>query len=95
MLLMGPLDLLNHLLNFVAPALWMAVAVTLVARFFMKKKPVAPSLWAQSAINFVVSVAVLALGLWFFGHDGKMATYTGMALLCATSQWLMLRGWRN
>lgn len=91
---MGPLDLLNHLLNFLAPALWVAVLVALAARIFMKKRPVASALYAQVAINFVVGAAVLVLGLWFFGHDGKMATYTGMALLCATSQWFMLRGWR-
>ena len=91
---MGPLDLLNHVLNFVAPALWLAAVVTLGARFFMRKRPPALSLSAQAAINFVASAAALLLGLWFFGHDGKMATYTAMALLCATSQWFMLRGWR-
>lgn len=92
---MDPLDLLNHLLNFVAPALWMAVLVTLAARFFIKKRLSALSIYAQVAINFIVSVGVLALGLWFFDHDGKMATYAGMALLCASSQWFMLRGWRK
>lgn len=91
---MGPLDLLNHVLNFLAPALWMAVGVALAARLFMKKRPAALSLYAQAAINFVVNVTALGLGLWFFGHDGKMASYTGMALLCASSQWLMLRGWK-
>jgi hypothetical protein len=91
---MGPLDLLNHLLNFLAPALWLAVLVTLVVRIFMKKRPVAPVLYAQVAINLIVCVVVLLLGLWFFGHDGKMLTYTGMALVCATSQWFMVRGWR-
>ena len=91
---MGPLDLLNHLLNFLAPALWMAVLVTLVTRLFMRKKSVAVSFPRQIVINFVSAVGVLVLGLWFFGHDGKMATYSGMALLCATSQWLMLRAWR-
>lgn len=91
---MGPLDLLNHVLNFVAPALWLAVLVPLVARLFMRKRPLAPVLYAQVAINFVACLAMLAFGLWFFGHDGKMATYASMMLLCATSQWVMLRGWR-
>lgn len=91
---MGPFDLLNHLLNFVAPALWMAVLMALAARIFMKKRPVAPVLHKQIAVNLVTGVIVLVLGLWFFGHDGKMATYTGMALVCATSQWFMVRGWR-
>ena len=91
---MDLLDLLNHLLNFVAPAFFVAVLVTLAARLFMKKTPITIALWAQSTVNFAVNVMVLALGLWVFGRDGKMATYTGMAILCATSQWVMLRGWR-
>ena len=90
---MGPFDLLNHLLNFLAPALWLALLVTLVARVFMKKVPSAPAMYVQLAINFVVCAGVLVLGLWFFGRDGKMTTYASMALLCATSQWVMLSGW--
>ena len=42
-----------------------------------------------------MNVMVLALGLWFFGRDGKIATYSAMVLMCATSQWVMLRGWRG
>jgi hypothetical protein len=92
---MGPFALLNHLLNFVAPALAVAALVTLVARFFMKKVPVAPVLSKQFAINFIVASVLLAVGLLFFGRDGKMVTYAGMAMACATSQWLMLRCWRS
>lgn len=91
---MGPLDLLNHLANFAAPALWMAVIVSLLAKVFMKKVAGAPVFHAQTAINFVVGLTVLVLGLWWFGRDGKMATYAVMALACATSQWVMLRGWK-
>jgi hypothetical protein len=91
---MDPLALLNHLLNFMAPALWLAVLMTLAAHFFMKKRTAALALYAQVAINFVVSVAVLALGLWLWGDDGKMATYSAMVLLCASSQWLMRRAWQ-
>jgi len=91
---MDPLALLNHLLNFMVPALWLAVLMTLAARFFMKKRPAALFLYAQAAINFIVSAAVLALGLWLWGDDGKMATYSAMALFCASSQWLMRRGWQ-
>ena len=77
-----------------APAAWLAVLVTLVSRLFIRKRPVALTIPAQAAINFAVSVGVLLVGLVFFGRDGKMLTYTGMALVCATSQWVMLRGWR-
>ena len=60
---MGPLDLLNHLLNFMAPAAWVAVAVTFGARFFMPKRPVARSRYAKAAINFAVCLGALVLGL--------------------------------
>ena len=92
---MGPIELFNHLLNFVAPAAWLAVLVTGLARVFIKKRPVALAIHAQAAINFAFSVGALVVGLLFFGRDGKMLTYTGMALVCATSQWVMLRGWRE
>jgi hypothetical protein len=36
----------------------------------------------------------LALGLWLTGRDGKMVSYAAMAVACATSQWLMARGWQ-
>jgi hypothetical protein len=88
---MSPLELVNHLLNFVAPALWMALLMPLGARLFVKKVTSAPTLWVQALVNFALNVLVLALGLWFFGHDGKMVTYAGMALACATGQWLFTR----
>ncbi len=91
---MGPLDLLNHVLNFMAPAAWMAVAVTLLTRVFIPKMAVARSQSSQVAINFVVCLAALVLGLLVFGRDGKMATYAAMVLSGATSQWVMARGWR-
>ena len=92
---MEPLDLLNQLLNFLAPALFVAVVTALIARIFMRKGPVTLTWWSQAAINFVVGAIALLLGLWYFGHDGKMATYTALVLGCATSQWLMGRGWRH
>lgn len=91
---MGLPDLLNHLLNLIAPAFWVALVVTLVALFFMRKKAVAGVLIRSIAINFVVSCLVLLTGLWLFGRDGKMSTYAAMTLFCATSQWVLQRGWR-
>lgn len=92
---MGPLDLLNHLANFAAPALWMAVTVSLLAKIVMRKVAGSPVYLSQVAINLVVCLTALVLGLWGLGHDGKMATYAVMALACATSQWVLLRGWKG
>ena len=88
---MRPLDLLLHLLNFAAPAACVALLMTLVSRIFIRRQPLAPVFWAQCAINFIVSLFVLVAGLWFFGRDGKMASYAALVVCCATSQWWMLR----
>ena len=92
---MGPIAALTHLLNFAAPALSLALLVTLAANFFMRKKPPALALSTQLAINIVASGVVFGLGLWLTGRDGKMASYAAMAVACATSQWLMARGWQR
>ena len=91
---MGPLDLLIHLLNFVAPALVLAPGVALLSHWFMGKRPPARAWYAQAAINFVATSLVLVAGLWFFGRDGKMATYAALVVACAASQWLGGRHWR-
>ncbi len=88
---MGPLDLLNHLLNFVAPALAVGLVLAFLAPIFMKNKALARTRSAQAAINFVVGVLALLAGLLFFGRDGKMASYAVLVLATATSQWWAMR----
>ena len=91
---MTALALLNHVVNFLAPALWLALLLPLAGRWIFRQKGKSPGLGLQVMVNFVLSLLALGLGLWFFGRDGKMATYLGMAVIAATGQWLMLRGWR-
>ena len=88
---MGPLDLLNHLLNFAAPALFVGLMLALLAPILYKKVPVAHGLRAQVAINFVAGLVALVGGLVFFGRDGKMLSYAAMVLACAASQWWAMR----
>ena len=92
---MGPLDLLNHLLNFLAPALFVGIFLGLLARVFMRKNPAQVVLWKQMVLNIMVGVAALACGLLIFGRDGKMASYAAMVICCATSQWCLSRDWRK
>jgi FtsH-binding integral membrane protein len=92
---MGFLDAANHLLNFLAPAMAVALLVAMLAQIFKPNKPLAQYLIAQAAINFVACSAVLAAGLWFFGRDGKMATYVAMVLVSASVQWVLLGSWRK
>lgn len=91
---MGFLALLNHVINFVAPALWLALLMPLLSRVFMKNRPVAFTMYRQSAIHFGVGVVALSLGLVLFGRDGKMLTYLAVVMSIATSQWVMGKGGR-
>lgn len=90
--------LTNHLLNFLAPAAFVAMLLVLVPRlfpgFFKSKKPLAHAVWVQFAIVFVACAAVLVAGLLIFSHDGKMLTYVALVLVAALCQWVLLRGWK-
>ena len=92
---MGPIDAVFHLFGFAAPAVAVALLVALAARVFLPARPERLSWWAQAAINSVAGMLVLAGGLWYFGVDGKMATYTALVLAIATCQWFSSRGWRG
>ena len=90
---MGPLDFTFHVLGFAAPALFVALAVTFAARF-VGAASASLRWWSQAAINFTAGLVVLAAGLWYFGVDGKMATYAGVVGAVAMAQWLCGRGWK-
>jgi hypothetical protein len=39
-------------------------------------------------------MATLLAGLWYFGVDGKMATYAALVVAIAGCQWLSGRAWK-
>ncbi|MGJ7580671.1 hypothetical protein ACSFA3_10870 [Variovorax sp. RHLX14] len=84
-------DLILHLLNFVAPALFMALLLALMARGMFGRSASARGFWMQAGLNFVVGVAVLTIGLWVTGRDGKMATYAALVVVCGSVQWALSR----
>lgn len=92
---MSPLALAVHLLSFVAPALVMAVLVALAGRLVLPRSGRPQRWWLPVALNFIAGVAVLGAGLWWFGRDGKMATYSALVIAVATCQWLSGRAWRS
>ena len=92
---MGPLDIVNHLLNFVAPAAAVALVLVLGGGLIGSRSPLALAWWLRLGIVFAVGVAVLAAGLVVWGRDGKMLTYAALVLACATCQWALGRGWRG
>lgn len=84
--------LLNHTVNLLAPAFWLALLLPAVARLFIKKRPVAYTYKAQVAMMFVVGCGVLVAGLVLLGRDAKMLTYLALVWALATLQWGCLRG---
>lgn len=84
-----------HVANFLAPAAAVAVMLAAVRGVFAGQGVRLPSRWLLALVNFASGALVLCAGLLVFGVDGKMATYAGLVLACATSQWAMLRAWRS
>ncbi len=85
---------LNHVLNFAAPALFLSLLMAAMARFVFRR-PALTGFWRQAAINFAAGLAVLAIGLGYFGRDGAMGTYAALVLVCGTSQWWLSGGLRR
>jgi hypothetical protein len=95
--------LANHLLNFVAPAAFLALLMVGLSALLPFSKSKAggkaarlsrPSWRWQLAMVFAANLLVTVGGLVFFGHDGRLLTYAAMALAAAVVQWLLLRGWK-
>lgn len=85
--------LLLHLLNFVLPALAMALLMPLAGRWVMGG--VAWQVLRRMAVHAVAGVLVLLAGLFLQGQDGKMSTYMALVLVAATAEWAMHKGWRR
>ena len=84
---MGPIDLLWHLLNFFAPAVGMGLIAPMMAKLLWRRA-LAGASWIRLIGGVTAACAVvLVAGLVVFGHDGKMATYGAMALVCALMLW--------
>jgi len=84
---MGPLDALWHLLNFFAPAVGVALASALLAKWIWRRElSGVPGprlvLWSAAA-----GTAALVGGLAVFGRDGKMATYAALVAAVALTLW--------
>jgi len=88
---MGPLDFANHLLNFVAPAVFVGFFLALAGPMVLRVRT-KPGTWlGRGLVNTLVGCCALAGGLWFFGNDGKMVTYLGLLVACSLSQLALLR----
>ena len=84
---MGPLDGLWHLLNFVAPALGVALVAASLAKLAWRQDLAAVPWHRLVAWTAAAGVAALVAGLLVFGRDGKMVTYGALVVASALALW--------
>ncbi len=90
---MGLLLSINHLFNFAAPALVLALLMPLLGRWVGAGATRPRRYMGQCAVHALLGLAVLGAGLWVGGRDGMMLTYGALVLVAGTVQWGM-RGLR-
>ena len=84
-------DLTIHLLSFAAPAAYVGVFTAVVAPWVLPKASKRSALLLPALMNSAVGLCVLTVGLWFFGNDGKMASYVALVLAVAASQLVLMQ----
>ena len=87
---MGIFDALNHLFNFVLPAIGVSLMLAVLLRLPVFNRLVTriERPWYKPVRrNILVGIVVLVAGLVVFGNDGKMATYGALVAAIAVSQW--------
>ncbi|MGQ0708333.1 MAG: hypothetical protein ACT4NV_01135 [Rhodoferax sp.] len=81
-----------HFLHFLLPAALVGSLVALCAPLLTGRKFVFYDACTQAGINTLAGMAMLGLGLWYFGSDGKLASYAALVVACASAQWWGSRG---
>ena len=92
---MGLIDILNHLLNFTAPAVTVALLTAFFGPRLLFRKVGMPGFRVLAGVCLGVGLAVSLAGLWLLGRDGRMATYATMVVACATVPWVLARAWKT
>ncbi|MDE2368927.1 MAG: hypothetical protein KGN16_08135 [Burkholderiales bacterium] len=89
---MGPIQALGHVVNLFLPALMLGALASGLAKLVWRRELARVS-WAHLAGPACAACAAVSLaGLIVFGHDGRMATYAAMVIVCAVMLWW--RGFR-
>lgn len=77
----------SHVLNFLLPAVAMALLVPSLARLIWWKSLASAGWWRQVKVVAMINVVVLLLGLIVLGRDGAMWTYAGLVLASSLTVW--------
>jgi len=81
-----------HIVNFIAPALWLGLAMAAwdrLADFVAARSKAVPRHWRRGLLlDSGIGIAVLLGGLFITGHDGRMLTYGALVLAVSARRWL-------
>jgi hypothetical protein len=84
---MGPIDLLWHLLNLLAPGVSLGLIAAAAAKLLWRRDLAVVAYVRLAGWGAAASTVALLAGLVLTGHDGRMATYAAMVLACAGALW--------
>jgi hypothetical protein len=84
---MGPIDALDHIVNFFLPAVGMALLLPTLARLVWRGPLQSVGWWQQVRLAALANALVLVVGLLSLGRDGAMLTYAGLVLASALTVW--------
>lgn len=84
---MGPLDVIWHLLNFLAPAFGVGLTAAWLSKLIWRRELRNVAWPALAARAVMAGVAVLVAGLALSGRDGRMLTYAALVLVTAVVLW--------
>lgn len=83
--------LLGHLAGFLAPALALALMLSLAPRWRAAGRKTRLGWPASAGLLLGVGALVLVAGLALYGRDAKMGTYTALVLVQGTLGWWLQR----
>jgi len=82
------LDLFWHLANFVLPAVGVGALTAALCKLIWRKSLARTSWFTLAWQASAAGLAVLVAGLVITGHDGRMATWAALVVVCALVPWL-------
>ena len=93
---MDAVDLIWHVLNFFAPALWLGILSAAGAKLLWRRELAAVAWHTLARDCCLAAGAMLLAGLLLWSRDGRMATYAAMVGACALTLWWRAWGpWRR
>jgi hypothetical protein len=83
----SPIDAGWHLLNLFVPALGLGLLAAAGSKLLWRRELAAVRWWRLALAAGGAAAGVTLAGLFWFGQDGRMATYGAMVLAAALALW--------